>query len=111
MNEDALVEALKAAAQVPSYKLYTVRCSYFATGEGMTEMVWLGRATSPEKAIERFAIRFDDYFARGAEVTEGVDLDSAFIKEFLSDAVRRQLRNVMTDAWFEYFQSLHFNMS
>ena len=53
-------------------KLWTVWLNYLATGEGHTIMARVGYAENAQEAIAGFAKDFGEYFAKGAEVMEGV---------------------------------------
>lgn len=97
--------------------MFTVSCNYFATGEGVTHMVLYTRgygadADPAKNAIDAFERHFGSYFARGAEVREGLDFDFNGAKLLVSDHLRTKLQDWIKHAGgLEYHASIHVNFS
>ena len=88
---------------------YTVSCDYFATGEGITYMILF---TRDEEPLERFKDIFDPYYAIGAEISENLDFNSHAADKLISQQLRETIEKCATNgSHFEYYASLHVNMS
>ena len=70
-------------------KLWTVWLNYLATGEGHTIMARDGYAENAQEAIAGFAKDFGKYFAKGAEVMEGVQKNDVTKSLFALAALKR----------------------
>jgi hypothetical protein len=100
--------------------IYTVTCDYAATGEGRTLMLLITRVYGSQdgatNALERFKEIFGDYYAQGAKVEEGLQLNKSWIPLLMSAAARKklmewQLLDRTEFSNFEYFSNLHVNFS
>lgn len=122
--------------------VYTVTAEYFGTGEGMTHMIMFTRAYPsyddyevqpsfdtdddgnmifkegvlkyrPELiALRNFIRVFGDFYARVADVKEGLHFDSTSAKLLISNELQEKLMNWNVDSGgFEYHTSLHLNFS
>lgn len=60
------------------YDWYTVTLDYMATGEGHTRAIWIGRANGEQAAKDAFARHHGTYFALGAEVKRGLQIENGF---------------------------------
>ena len=88
---------------------YTVSCDYFATGEGITYMILF---TRDEEPLERFKEIFNEYYAQGAEVSEGLDFNSHAADKLIPQHLRETIEICINQGGnFEYHASLHFNLS
>lgn len=88
----------------------TVTCEYFATGEGMTNMVLVISAEDDQTALERFKTIFGDWLSIGAEVHDGLAFDKVR-PALISQEVRLHLESQQGKAYIEYYCSLHLNFS
>lgn len=97
--------------------IYTVTCDYLATGEGRTVMVLITRAYGSDdgatNALNRFKEIFGDWYAQGAEVEEGLQLNKSWIGQIISKNTRMDLMRWESGddppGGLEYFSSLHVN--
>jgi hypothetical protein len=55
-------------------KFYTVTSDYYATGEGRHIAALICQAYTPELALERFTREYGEFYARSADVVEGVEI-------------------------------------
>lgn len=90
--------------------LWTVTCNYFATGEGHTLLAWIGYADSDFEAKQHFEKKFGDYFAKGAEASQGVRSDEA-TRFLFSDAILQQAQDMANKAMIELSARYHLNAS
>lgn len=122
--------------------VYTVMAEYFATGEGVTRMILFTRAYpsqddyevepsfdtddegkmifkegvlkyAPEViALRKFTEVFGSFYARGADVKQGLHFDNLAARMLISKELQEKLEDWSTDAGgFEYYTSLHLNFS
>ncbi len=101
--------------------IYTVTCDYAATGEGRTLMLLVthahghGLQDGAVNALERFSSIFGSYYAQGAEVEEGLQLNKSWITWVVSGETRKNLMSWQdgdsAPGGLEYFSSLHVNFS
>lgn len=99
--------------------IYTVTCTYGATGEGQTVMILITRGYGPDvgavNALNRFKDIFGAYYAHGAVVEEGLMLNKSYINLLISETTRKNLMEWQTErdapGGLEYFASLHVNFS
>lgn len=91
--------------------LYTVAMNYFATGEGHTLSLWIGFARDPDHALEKFraAVPNGDFWAQGAEVSEGVNRAHVACKYLLTPLALANLED--PHCMREFSGQLHFNYS
>lgn len=90
---------------------FTITVDYGATGEGRTLIIYYVMAQDREEALLRFkqVINGGDWYAIGAEVKEGFDLDGEIARSLVPSAVR----NVLGDdqCHRSYLAELHYNYS
>jgi hypothetical protein len=91
-------------------KLWTVGCDHFATGEGRTLAAWIGYADTQDKAIERFAEKFESYFAEGSFSEEGVS-SNAVVSSLFAPAALDSFRKYQGVAFIDAASSVHINLS
>lgn len=101
--------------------LHAVYSEYGATGEGITRMLLVTRAypsaddrirsiDSETISRERFADKFGDYYAMGAEYEDLVENIPATFIHLIPDFVMKQIE--ANDAFgFEFYTSIHLNFS
>lgn len=91
-------------------KVWTVTLDYHATGEGRTLFGWLGYAENRKEALRCFGKAFDPYFAKGAEVHEGV-VDNPVVRQLFSRDALAQVLRLSGKATVELSGRLHFNLA
>ena len=64
--------ALIADDKKGEYRLMSAAVDYIATGEGRTLILFIQRVTSGRQFIELFLDRCDGWYARGADISEGL---------------------------------------
>ena len=91
--------------------LYTVTSDYFATGEGRTLSLWMGRAFSAQEALGWFrdSLHGGDYFVQGAIVSQGFIWDDPVVADLTNRLIRQQLEDPGCNRSFS--AQLHFNYS
>lgn len=93
----------------------TVVCEYGATGEGLTYMVLVCLAEDANHAIKRFGEIFDNYFATGAEVYDGLRFDLPACKLLISDRMQESLTKIYNGGNptgnISFHASFHMNFS
>lgn len=90
-----------------------------AQGEGQTVMILITRAYGPDdgatNALNRFKEIFGEYYAQGAEVSQGLSLNKSYVNQLISDQTRKNLMTWISSdpspMGVEYFASLHVNFS
>lgn len=88
---------------------FTVKANYFATGEGVTNIIAYYHAKDSTAALKRFHEEFGSFMVRGAEVTEGYDAESDMAKFLVSE---NKLKILATDNGFvEYSAKSYMNFS
>jgi hypothetical protein len=100
-------------------RIYTVTADYGATGEGHTLMLLITRGygsdDGPSNALERFREIFGDYFAQGADVEEGLQLNKHYVRDLVPESTRLKLMTWESSddapGGLEYFAQLHVNFS
>lgn len=91
---------------------YTVVCSYGATGEGQTLMLWVGYAPDEATALESFNRAYDPYFGQGATITKGLDLDQPGLNDLLGHTSRAYIERMAESRCnWHYTASYHINCS
>lgn len=92
-------------------QLWTAWCDYFATGEGRSIMGCIAYASSADQMKERFAKKFDDWFAIGCEVQQGVVRNE--VTQFLwSEAVLAWVEECgKRRGWVDAHTWMHMNFS
>lgn len=92
------------------YRLWSTWLDYHATGEGRTMMAWIGYATGPKQARERFASVFDEYFARACEAQQGV-VRNDLTRYLWSDAALEFIEGCDRRGSIEAHSYVHFNFT
>jgi hypothetical protein len=90
-------------------KGFTVTLDYFATGEGMTRALMYSFGSEAD-ALNEFTKHVGEYFARCAEIKEGIDLDCRHARLLLSEPVKNMLKADDFGA-ASFFCQAYFNFS
>lgn len=90
--------------------LFTVACSYGATGEGQTYMVLFTFALNKAMALQKFSEEFNTYYAQGATVYDGYYFDFEGAPFLITDALRKAMEE-WPECYMEYKASFSFNFS
>lgn len=90
--------------------LWTCTLDYAATGEGRTVMARVGYAQSAHDARQQFAEAFDDFWAQGCTVEQGV-VRNDVTRLLWSEEALTLFQKVDSRGAIEAASKLHFNLS
>jgi len=92
-------------------KLWTVTADYSAVGEGRTLMAMVLQDEYESNARQTFADEFGDFFASGATVTEGVNINDPILVGLFNAALLERLEEVEGRGNVFLSGSFHVNLS
>lgn len=99
----------KLGVKVVVDNCYTVSCDYFATGEGVSYMILYTMDNDP---LARFKEIFGDYFAIGAQLSNGLEFNCHAADKLISHQLRQTIETSVANCCnFEYYASIHVNNS
>lgn len=88
--------------------LWTVSLDFGGTGEGRTLLVWIGYATSPERARDAFDGKFGSFFAKISTVESGI-VKNAIVEYLIAPPTLDVLTRGADRSTLECFAHLHVN--
>jgi len=91
-------------------KVWTVCVDYGATGEGRTLMARIGYAEDERHALTLFEKAFDPFYARSAEVSEGVS-DNDVVRALFPAQTLEWVRQHVGRANLDVSGRFHFNFA
>jgi hypothetical protein len=99
-----------SSSQDDGSSLWTVWLDYYATGEGRTQMAFIGYAEGEQEALSKFGKEFGEYFASGAEVKRGVFMNEV-TRALFSSRVLSSVRKLEGRANVVLSASWHYNLA
>ena len=95
-------------------KIFIATFTYFATGEGYQENIFIRGAKDMDDFKKMFNTKHGEYFAIGTDFYDTYPENDKILKKHLSETMQAHIKEVMEngfDCWYQYDLQMYFNCS